>query len=263
MKIKLKAASILVILGAILFLTGCIEVTEEVWVNPDGSGRFRFDIAVLSEEIPEEEGLNHLESLGRFRQKMFVDLETKKQKLEKLEFVESVEISKTYNDTKDHYVYNIHVSDIYKINDVFREIYDGLISDELVWKIDIKRRWNGDILFTQTFTNNESLEAMKASPEDVVPLEPGSGTSDKRCYTIIIRSPRIVTSNGKISAKGTEAEWKIPFDELDEADLYRAEFTAVVKGQSPTLLFAILLIFGIIFITVLYLTFKKRRNTLS
>ena len=42
----MKKFSLILTLLASLFLAGCYDLTEELWINPDGSGRMKFTIGL-------------------------------------------------------------------------------------------------------------------------------------------------------------------------------------------------------------------------
>ncbi len=54
--IDLKILRSLIPLFCVLTLSGCLDVQQEVWINPDGSGKLRFDLGLSKEDTELGEG---------------------------------------------------------------------------------------------------------------------------------------------------------------------------------------------------------------
>jgi hypothetical protein len=213
-------------------LTGCYEIHEEVWLHPDRSGRFKFGVIFYGNELyfDEEEGKTRSELIDTFMDDFWNEMETKKEKIGKLPFVESVAIDQDfYEGTMHYFVYDIHVTDVTKLDDIYQEICRGRVEDETVWKIDIRQGPFGRFVFTQVFTDEDALTGKDDeteggaedddSPED---RETPDDTWQDRSYKITLHAPQIISSNGFVDDQRKIAVWEMDILNPEDFDEFRA-----------------------------------------
>jgi hypothetical protein len=90
----------LAVLSLPLFLMGCFEYAEDVYVHADGSGRIKIDRSYASGMLDEDD-------IAGMRD----ELEETKAELEELEQVTRVDIDDFKDDDMYHFVFDIHVKD--------------------------------------------------------------------------------------------------------------------------------------------------------
>lgn len=240
-----------IIFISLFFLTGCIEVREEVWLNADGSGRIVVDIGIHNDEIwtgdkPFDEVVRET------RQEMEQDLEKKRQMIEKVPGVRKAATSRYYGDI-DHFMYDIDLSDLHGITEVYKGIADEQVEDPSEWKIYIEDLGGGNMLFRQVFIGDVDDKGTDITAEVL-----SSDDSDDKYYSIKLHAPVIVSSNGVIGEGRTVTEWRIPFEMLEPIQPYKIELKAKVRLKPVGHNIFVVLILGIIVLaTVSYIMHRK------
>lgn len=250
----MKKLQILAGLALLLFLAGCVEIREEVWVNGDQSGRIKIDIGIVSEEVPTWGSKNLEEAIKEYRKNMVEGMEEKKQNIEKIPNVKSVKIQQIYDDKKgelDHYIYDVHTKDIANLDDIFQEIRRDDIDEEANWSIKTEKLENGNILFRQVFVYEEAEEDKqirdKALEEEIA--EELDLSDKKRYFSIILHTPKIISTNGEPDEWGRTAKWKVAFDDLSDDASYEKEFRAEI--QLPKFKYSLVLLLVVLAISAL------------
>lgn len=249
----MRKLAILSALCVILFLAGCVELTEDVWINPDATGRFKMDIGIFTDDVWVSSGETREDALKEIRKDQIKKMKAKKKKLEKMAFVEEVRISKHYGDKRDHFIYDAQINDIYNLGKVYGEICRGQIDEDTVWRIDVERLKNGNILFRQIFSSKE-IEKGKAKKKK----EAAETEGRPRYYIVRLHAPKIIVSNGRLAEDRKTVIWKMRMDDLEEMSA-RTELTAEIQGPLPLrVLIAVILIAGLLIAWVMYSIVKRR-----
>lgn len=218
----MKVTKGLLLLIASLACSGCLELTQEVWVNGDGSGRMRLDIALpegLMEMAAESDGLNPLtENLAEF--------ERLKAHPEEIPHLRSLDHSEYVEGEFHHFVFELEVDDVTALPETMAEVQkrtsvgqeEGEQADALASQHEMKleRIGDGRMLFVQTLidevqasSSDPEMEEMDASGKAFL----ASMFAGKH-YTVRLHAPKLVSSNGAIDATARISEWKIPLTEL-------------------------------------------------
>lgn len=205
----MKKYALLFVLSASLLLTGCYDLTEELWINADGSGRMKFTIG-LAENL-----VTLIESGGQsadFCENAIRD----KSKLEKNKLVYSVYISK-YNEAGMLFCsIDIGVTDFRQ----FREVRDVAIEGDYAryqFPFLIDDLGEGRIRISQDFSNlgrddPAQTDLDKMGQEMAMALM--SPMLAGKYITVTVHAPKIESSNGDISADSKTTTWKKPLVDL-------------------------------------------------
>ena len=253
-----KKAFVLLFVFFSLFLAGCVEVAEEVWINPDNSGRIRIDIGIVRDELAGGENRSTEDIIAEFRSDMIKNMEMRKSRLEKLSSVGYVKLDKNYDEKLDHFIYDVGVKNVYKLGGIYNVIAENQIDGDLNWRIEVKRLENGNMLFRQVFENNGTKESVKAGKKDTEK----SGDADKDLYyRITLYAPDIVTTNGSLNDKKDKVTWKVPFDLLSPGEPVH-EFTAEIKKRVvfPTPIAAAVIILALVPLVLLIIRIKRKKR---
>ena len=197
--------------------SGCVDVTQEFWVNGDGSGKVHID-ASISEAV-----LQSLSQLSQSNESLLRDSAEEIQKM-KAELmarpgVRSADVRVTSESEYRHILLDLELADLNQATDVLRNTAfirrtatsnpasDGLgVSGT---ELKFAKLPNGH----QGFTGSIDLRPTSNSTDDSlsrtiraasVPLFAG------KFYTVKIHGASIVSANGTINHDQNFVEWKIP-----------------------------------------------------
>lgn len=216
------------LLTASLFLAGCIEILEEVWINADGSGRIRIDIG-MSEAIfsmgKKEKGKDPLGDVNK-------DFEKTKSDIEKHPNIKHTDFRQHTDAGVRHFVFDIEVTDPAILNDLQKAIYLG--ERDTLKKADpekikpmegaelhVEKKSDGTILFIRRFGPPGTETADSLDRE-------GGELFRSAGYTVRLHAENILSSNGTIDESGKTVEWKIPIDHLMAGKAFRKELRAEI-----------------------------------
>lgn len=229
-----------------LCLAGCIDLSEEIWIRPDGSSRARFDLQVsetLASVGAGREGKNG--GFGDFRAKL---QEKAKQLSADTAHVTSAKYEEFKEAGKQHYVL-----------DVEAKAYDtvGEVPTDPSGTTDTKQtvrfepgQW-GKIKFTCVLGNRKPGETGGADPLSKMIF------ADKQ-FTLRLHAPRVLSANGNVDEGGQLVEWKVPMAEMigggeNGPRVLEAEFQVRNWGFMVGVFGAMLLLLLVV------LAWKKRR----
>lgn len=207
--IEMKKPGLIFVLITGLLLSGCYDLTEELWINSDGSGRMKFTIG-LAENL-----VAMIESSGEsadFCENAIRD----KSKIENNDLVSSVSISK-YNEAGMLFcTIDISVTDFRHFKEVRNIAIEGDY-DKYEFPFAIDDLGGGRIRISQDFTNlgrddPKQSEMDKMGQEMAMALM--SPMLAGKYITVIVHAPKIESSNGTISADNKTTTWKKPLIEL-------------------------------------------------
>ncbi len=214
--------------GLLLFIlsivsTGCLELTQEVWVNGDGSGRMRLDIALpqgLLEMAAEAEGGNPLaENLEEY--------ERLKAHPEEIPNLRSVDHSEYVDGEFHHFVIELEVDDVTALPETMAQLQKRTaVGEEQAEKADelasqhemrLERVGRGRMVFVQSLVDDSQMT--EAPGPDMKELD-ASGKAflasmfAGKHFTVRLHAPKVTSTNGVVDETARTIEWKIPLTEL-------------------------------------------------
>ncbi len=268
------------VLIASITLAGCFEVTEEVWINPDGTGRLKIDMGISEALLSESENggksgqRNPIEDISK-------DFNKAKQKIEKNPNIKKFDFQQYSDAGMKHFVFDVEVKEVSTLNGLQKAIYSGkkepaeavetgrmpLEQSEL----RIEKTAAGNTLFVRTLGPPE--EGKKDSSEDgAIPdsLEKGFeklGMSMARTmfgnsfYTVRLHGSKIISSNGKIDDEKKTAEWKVSIADLMGHSGQR-EFRAEIGSRTNWIFLTGIAFVGLVFVGAIVVIAVMRKKPL-
>ncbi|MFC1499882.1 hypothetical protein ACFL6T_02540 [Candidatus Zixiibacteriota bacterium] len=203
------APALYVLLIPLLMLAGCLEVKQEIWIEPDGSGKIRFDISAPSpgegsteaSSVPAEEVIAIARELRR-------DPRLKS----------TPRVGQFVLDGMDHVdlellLYNW--SDLSAINHLMLEMAgsDSEVSAVLsrLFEFSLVEDEEGNILYRQILSR-EDLQASReylSNNQSFTDVSLAGGL-----LSIVVHSPTISRSNGSWQLDKTSVRWRMALREL-------------------------------------------------
>lgn len=196
---KLNKAFLILVLGAmLLLLSGCFSLTEDYWVNVDGTGKMHYEIG-LSEAIIQMAGENNPIDTSQIFAQQGVDSQNPGLK----------NIKMSENSANDMHYYIID-ADITDFGQAFAD------SAKAGFKIQVEKLPNGNYAFKRTM-DFATLMADQGAGVDLNDPQMrslfGSMFTDK--YWIIrLHADNVVNTNGNWDSGKKYVEWKLPFSQV-------------------------------------------------
>lgn len=230
-------------------LTGCFDVLEELWLNPDGSARLVVDLGVPRSLSGLSQLAGGKDLLAQVREKQEATEAEVRQDPNVTELV-----SRTYEkDDQVHLVYEVSVKDATKLPDTYRKIFQKAAQREQATPVDWDfrlERDGGDYVFVRRFAP-AGADAAKATDSDAedpaqkAAREVAKGLAKAMFvnthFTVIVHGPGILETNGTVNEKKDTVQWKVPFSELMDPPAAGRELRAVVSGGEPLWLWPVVL----------------------
>lgn len=221
---------------AMLTLTGCFDLVQEVWINPDGSARVVLDLAFPKAlmALGETRGGKGLMEQVREQQEAAKETLGKDSNVEKLE-------QRTYEEgDRVHLVHDLTVRDATKLPELYRKLAEDSAREQKGagnWDFRIERD-GGDYVFTQRFVPDKAAApADSGDPAELAAKELAKGMAKallaNNHVTVRVHGPGIGETNGTVNEKKDTVEWKVPLAELADAPAEGRELRAVVHGGEP------------------------------
>ena len=218
---------------ALLFLAGCLDLTEEIRLNGDGSGRLMIDLGV-------SEKVNALATLAGNKSPMPFNEEDLRKALEDSENIESFTISTRQSNGMAHTVLDAVVRDFTRpLPSLRRSGTAGQGTEEAVAPFTVRRLDNRNLRFVHKLSPLLAPEAGQATN-----LLAGLALSNR--YLSVRLYGNIVSSNGTIAEDQRSVSWKIPLSQLlagtTVINQLEAEVSPPAFAGLTTLLIAILIV---------------------
>jgi len=223
----------------LVFLSGCIEYTEEIWVNDDGSGTLELDLGMseMLMQMGDDEGAGG--PFGDLREK-FGQMEEDASRDPNLK---SISFNEYTENAMAHVVIRMELLDITKIGDLPEQMVLEEESQEEdkpapEMEVTITRNSSGNYAFSQIL---QIIPPPK--DEDDEPATEGEDFGRSmivamfadKYFTVILHGPEILFTNGEISSDQTTSTWQIPFADLVEGKEFYRELNAEVMVKTETL----------------------------
>jgi hypothetical protein len=238
----------LLLLLSAFVLTGCFEVSEDLTIHGDGSGRIVFEIGL-------DENIAKLAALGN-DSGTFFDRNKLEERLKTSENVEKYEIRERMENGVQRTIVDVMVKDM-------TEDMDGLgdlASKDVAEKLDVGDKSAAPFVFTRMEGGNFKFtqNVTKEKKEDTNALVAGLMSSQlSGKYMRVKLNGAIVSANGSIAEDKKSVSWEIPMAQIVNGTAMVKTLEAEIEGVNPKgavmslLLFCIL--FGVILIGLIVL----------
>lgn len=232
----MRTAHSVALAAAAVLLAGCVEMSQEIWINEDGSGRLVMDVGIgaemleLAKQGPAAGGKDPAADMRK-------GFEERKADLEKDPDVKSVQFKEFTKEGTCHFVLDIEVRKVESLPRILKKsspdkkALGGEEGPAAEPELKIEKTAGG-YRFTQKFASPE-----KAAPETeeekrnkamamafLKPMLQDKGIAVK------LHAPRILSSNGEVSEDKQTAAWKIGLIEIATTDSFSKELTAEVHA---------------------------------
>jgi len=244
---RIRATSQFVVLVCVGFLAGCLDVSEDITVNPDGSGKLGVDIVV-------PEGLLAMGSRPggsgeTLPQRLRNEFETRKKEIGKDPAVTRLELREFTEAGLHHFIYEVEVKDVLRLGDIVKGLApepQRLAGDRAPAKgpdLKVDKLDNGNIVVTLSLNVPVPSAAETNAPAKMAQALAQAALAGKY-LTVKIHGPRIVSSTGNVDKELKTTEWKIGLADLASGSpsvptLLRAEIQPR-RGSAAILLIPIL-----------------------
>jgi hypothetical protein len=216
-------AALLFVMG--IMCTGCLELTQEIWVNADGSGRMKLDISLpqgLMAMAAEAEGGNPFaENQAEYDQL--------KAHPEQVPNLRSLDHSEYVEGEFHHFVIELEVEDVTLLPETMEALQartsvadeDSGETGEIASPNDMRleRLGRDRMLFVQTLVDESMVSATGTAEPGMEEMEAASqaflaSMFAGKFYTVRVHAPRISSANGTVDEAAQTAEWKIPLGDV-------------------------------------------------
>ncbi|NVJ03683.1 hypothetical protein HUW63_00275 [Myxococcus sp. AM001] len=223
-----------------LFLTGCFNVEQDLWIEPGGSARLVVDMGM-------PKSLTALARLGgdsNAKEALLAKAREAEQALRQDPEVSQVMLRDYEKDGQVHVVYDVTVKDVTRLPELYRRAADQHgkgqpSSPKDAWDVRIERQ-GGDYVYTQRFNPEKAFAAPPGIGDDAAEQaaqELAKGMVKAMLVnnrlTLRIHGPGIGETNGTVNAQKDTVEWKLNLAELMDAPAEGRELRAVIHGGEP------------------------------
>lgn len=199
--IKKHTGLYLLLALVLLTLPGCLRVDQEIWHNPDGSGKLNLDMGISIDF------LNMISSDGQELPNPLTQWEQMKTDPAQQENIVKLE-TRSYDDQGlRHYAVDVELKDMTKIGDESRSAAD----------FKLEKLSNGNYRFSQTIDLGAQSAAQQMSNGDVA-----LAMKDKY-WRVTLHVPRVISSDprAKVDEAAGTVSWELPM-------------ARIVTAQEPT-----------------------------
>lgn len=215
---------------ASLFLAGCFDISQEMWITEKGGGRLQFGITL-------HKGLATFSREFNLSKDPCVLFFKDKQAIEQQPGVKSVQLRTQLQSETNHCMIDIVVDDFKRLNElqnhVLRDNKATRQKDEFNTSFELKNHDNGSGSFVQNIgnkkesVNNQPQSGFDKESEQLANILMGQFMGDS-FWSVTLHAPGITDANGKVSEDRTTVVWKVPLNDLIiKSDLHlvmQAEF---------------------------------------
>lgn len=232
---------------SLLALTGCFNVEQDLWINPDGSARVVVDLG-----IPKSLGAMAEASGGqRLVDQLHAQRKAAQESVAKDPNVTELVLKQYDEGDQLHLVHELTVKDATKLPELFRQVTQDAAPKEQpglgAWDFRIERS-GGDYIVTQRFAPVPlDAGALKGTgdPAELAALEFAKGMTRallvNNRFTLRVHGPGIGETNGTVNEKKDTVEWKLAMSELVDLPAEGRELRAVVHGGEPLWLWPVVI----------------------
>jgi len=234
----------MVALLALLTLTGCLDILEEIWIQADGSARVVVDLAVPK---------SLLALLKTKEPEPFADLREKVKaaevELKKDPDVVKFEFRELDDGAQYHLIYDLTVRDATRLGELHKramtsaaESQKGAGSKGFGFRIE--RTGSGQYVFTQQLGELKAGPEQGEAPEDAMKSKLAQQMAlamfANNYFTVRVHGPLVTETNGRLNEQKDTVEWKHSLSAL-MGGAGKTELHAVVQAGPPLWLWPLVL----------------------
>jgi hypothetical protein len=243
-----------VAVSSLVFLTGCFDLLEEIWLETTGGGRLRVEIS-LPKTLLAMGRLGGEDVLVSVRE----DAANVKAELEKDPDITRFDYRSEEDRTSFRLIYEVATRDATKLSTAQERMLAALArrasssgsgSGKLPVQFTIQRRYGvvGHVFEGVVAGERDADKSSGGREVDLAEAMAGALLGGHG-ITVRVHAPAITSSNGELNADRNTAEWKIPFSAMVKGDFrqeLRAETLAVDWKMSVVIVAVGLVLFGMV-----------------
>ena len=241
-------------------MPGCFDLTEEVWINKDYSGRVKMDMGVSEPLLlmASDGSGSGIEGLRAEYQQMQRELEAKPN-------VSAARYEEYEQDDVRHFVLDVELEDVRDAEAGLVAIFERTASVTMLGGNDenmpestvrLERTDNGNILFSQLLSAHrtefaEGMRRMQAARREMGgygmeqvygDMERGLGAGmlssmfGNQYIRVTLHAPDLVVSNGTMNAERDAVTWKVSLVTLLTRDPFQQDLRAEFRPPTPLIL---------------------------
>jgi hypothetical protein len=253
-KMPVKIALLLALVACLL--AGCFQVDEELWVNPNNSGKLHFEVGISEALLSmSAQSSNSESSFPTDAQTLFNEqgIESKNPN------IKNVKTNTISEDGMQKYIIDADIIDISK---AFQENSGDTKSGNFT--INFEKQPNGHFIFKQTV--GSSISTGTSTTDNNSQITQGllaTALADKY-WTVKVHLPNMVSTNGQWDKDSKTVTWKIPMTQLVGDKVKPVEMIAEYQPSGLNTWLIIALVGGIFIliggITIAFLLFRHPKK---
>lgn len=198
------------LMAALVMVAGCLEITQEAWIDADGSGRLKITVGVHQEFLVfADDPKNPFAAFYRNKEALGPD-------------VAKVNCTEYTRGEMRYFVYDVEIADVTTFNEIYGKVCAGTNAGPgSTETMEVSRSDNGNYVFAYVY---ERPASEKSTPERKEMLTHLLG---ERYFVTKLHAQRIVSTNGECR-DGQEVVWTVPMAEMFTDENFRREFNAEV-----------------------------------
>jgi hypothetical protein len=198
-----------------LFLAGCFDFTQEIWVNEDGSGRLQYGIKL-------HEGLSAFSRELNLQKNPCGLFFQDREEIEKKPGVLSASLSNKTENELTHCIMDIAVDDFSRLNELQNEVLrDNKTTrqkDDFNTRFNLKNNENGSASFTQTLGSKDDATDSNENEFDREAHKLANmmflSILQNSFWSVRLNAPEITSANGKVSEDKKSVVWNIQMSDI-------------------------------------------------
>ena len=218
---KVNKVLLFLVLGAMLLLLyGCFQLTEEYWVNEDGTGKLHFEIG-MSQAVLDmaKENDASVDTSQIFSDESFGASNP---------YLKNVTKSEKSDDSMHYYLIDADVTDF---SNAFKD------DTQSCFKVQVEKLANGNYSFKRIMDLSALTASQGYSLQDIDADMTGlmAAMFGDKYWIVRLHSENVVSTNGTWDKDKKLIEWKMPFSDLFSGK-ETIEMTAEINtGRPPSL----------------------------
>jgi len=248
---RIKPATAVLSFALAIGITGCINVNQAIEIESDGSGSFSMDLGV-SESL-----MAMAEASGQATGEE-PSFGMEKELVSDSPYVGEVHTKEYNEDGYKHYAVDADITDMKAFFSQMSDTNESGMSVSLV-ELD-----NGNLLFRQNIDVQQNGVSSDDSELDTIMSGMVANAFQGNYWTVTLKVPNLVDTNGKLDDETGVITWSIPMTELmnHKPRELTAEFRPTTLFQTILPYLAVLLAAGILIAAALLLIARRRRSQL-
>ncbi len=233
-----------VALLALLTLTGCLDILQEIWIQADGSARVVVDLAVPKQLL----GLLKTQGPDPFAE-LREKVRATEAELKKDPDVVKFEFRELDDGAQYHLIYDLTVRDATRLGALQKQAMASAAESqqgaaEKGFGFHIERIGSGQYVFTQQLGELKAGPEQGESPEDAVKSKLAQQMAlamfANNYFTVRVHGPLVTETNGRLNEQKDTVEWKYSLAML-MGGAEKTELRAVVQAGPPLWLWPLVL----------------------